>query len=99
MADEKKERTNEDRKEMAQRQLDGMTVNRDLMAKDVLFLVRQNGELSKMMAEQTTLIADLTSRFVELQSQFNTLRQQSMGGLADAFADIFKQPEDPKKPH
>lgn len=45
-------RTLEQMKDNAQRQLDGMTVNRDLMAKDVLWLADTVKRLEAIVKEQ-----------------------------------------------
>lgn len=81
-------RTIGDMRAMAQRQLDGMPVNRDLMAKDVL-------ELSAIVARQSNTIERLSAA-LKAQSTVEG-RVPGEGGptnlakeLDDLFKDIFK---------
>lgn len=54
-------RTLEQMKDNAQRQLDGMSVNRDLMAKDVLWLADTVKRLEAMVKEQQQAATPPTS--------------------------------------
>lgn len=77
-------RTHEDMKAMAQRQLDGMTVNRDLLAKDVLTLLERCERLQN-------IVNGLGKRIEQLEVVANQRAPGAQtGSFAEAFDDLFK---------
>lgn len=74
-------RTNEDMRAMAQRQLDGMTVNRDLLAKDVIALLDRNERLQQ-------IVTGLGKRIEALDPK-STQQAQSGQSFTTTFDEIF----------